>query len=108
METGEVLAPRRNPWKKAGPITVDTGKGLNGSRMVEWPVGATKESNVSGVKGPAELDSFDRKVRLVRHCQTKETATDRLHLTKYRASPRPYCSCAKPSREYALDPVPVI
>jgi hypothetical protein len=53
METGEVLyAPRRNSWKEVGPITVDTGKGLKGSRMAEWPVGAKKESNVSGAKGP--------------------------------------------------------
>jgi hypothetical protein len=42
---------------------VDTGKGSNGSRMAEWPVGAKKESNVSGAKGPAEFDFFDRKVR---------------------------------------------
>jgi hypothetical protein len=47
-ETGEVLdASRRNPRKEVGPITVDTGKGLTGSRMAEWPVGAMKESNVS-------------------------------------------------------------
>ena len=52
METGEVLfAPGRNSWKKVGPIT-DTGKGLKGSRMAEWPVVAMKESNVSGAKGP--------------------------------------------------------
>jgi hypothetical protein len=48
METGEVLyASRRNSRKKVGPITVDTGKGPNGSRMAEWPVVAMKESNVS-------------------------------------------------------------
>jgi len=53
METGEVLfAPGRNSWRKIGPITVDTGKGLKASRMAEWPVGARKESNVSGAKGP--------------------------------------------------------
>jgi hypothetical protein len=38
--------------KKVGPITVDTGKGLKGDRMAEWPVVAMKESNVSGAKGP--------------------------------------------------------
>jgi hypothetical protein len=48
---------------EVGPITVDTGKGLNGSRMAEWPVLAMKESNISGAKGHAEFNSFDRKVR---------------------------------------------
>jgi hypothetical protein len=53
METGEVLcAPRRNSRQKVGPITVDTGKGLKGNRMAEWPVVVMKESNVSGAKGP--------------------------------------------------------
>jgi hypothetical protein len=46
------VCPRRNSRKEVSPITVDTGKGLNGSRMAEWPVVATKESNVSGAKGP--------------------------------------------------------
>lgn len=53
METGEVLhAPRRKTRNQVSPITVDTGKGLKGSRMAEWPVVAMKESNVSGAKGP--------------------------------------------------------
>ena len=53
METGEVLyAPKRNTRNKVSPITVDTGKGLNGNRMAEWPVVAKKESNVSGAKEP--------------------------------------------------------
>jgi hypothetical protein len=53
METGEVLlAPRRNSWRRLGPITVDTGKGSKANRMAEWPVVVKKESNVSGVKGP--------------------------------------------------------
>ena len=52
METGEVLyAPRRNSWKEVDPIT-DTGKGSNGSRMAEWPVGAMKSGNADGAKGP--------------------------------------------------------
>ena len=45
-------APRRNSRKKVGPITVDTGKGLNGSRMAEWPVVARKSGNADGAKGP--------------------------------------------------------
>ncbi len=53
METGEVLfAPRRNPWRKVSPITVDTGKGPNGNRMAEWPVVAVKSGNADGAKGP--------------------------------------------------------
>jgi hypothetical protein len=53
METGEVLyAPRRNSWKKVSPITVDTGKGLNGSRMAEWPIVVMKSGNADGAKGP--------------------------------------------------------
>jgi hypothetical protein len=50
-ETGEVLdAPRRNSRKKVSPITVDTGKGLKGSRMAEkgggvthWTVGVKRK-----------------------------------------------------------------
>jgi len=50
METGEVLhAPRRNSWKEVGPITVDTGKKLNGRRMAEWPVGAKKSGNAGAM-----------------------------------------------------------
>jgi hypothetical protein len=53
METGEVLfAPRRNTWKEVGPITVDTGKGSNGSRTAEWPIVAMKSGNADGAKGP--------------------------------------------------------
>jgi hypothetical protein len=53
METGEVLiAPGRNFWKEVGLITVDTGKGPNGNRMAEWPVGAMKSGNADGAKGP--------------------------------------------------------
>jgi hypothetical protein len=44
--------PEEKFSEQVGPITVDTGKGLNGSRMAEWPVVAMKESNVSGAKGP--------------------------------------------------------
>ena len=53
MKTGEVLiAPGRNHWRRIGPITVDTGKGLKVSRMTEWPVGAKKSGNADGAKGP--------------------------------------------------------
>jgi hypothetical protein len=53
METGEVLfVSGRNSWRKSGPITVDTGKGLKASRMAEWPVGVMKSGNADGAKGP--------------------------------------------------------
>ncbi len=53
METGEVLmAPRRNPWRRIGPITEDTGKGLKAIRMAEWSVVAVKSGNADGAKGP--------------------------------------------------------
>ena len=53
METGEVLpAPRRNSRNEVGPITVDTGKGPNGSRMAEWPVVVMRSGNADGAKGP--------------------------------------------------------
>ena len=53
METGEVLfAPRRNSWRKIGPITVDMGKGPKVSRMAEWSVVVMKSGNADGAKGP--------------------------------------------------------
>jgi len=53
METGEVLiAPGRNLWREVGPITLDTGKGPNGNRVVEWSVVAEKSGNADGAKGP--------------------------------------------------------
>lgn len=53
METGEVLlAPERNLPEEVSPITVDTGKGLKGNRMAEWPVVAAKSGNADRAKGP--------------------------------------------------------
>ena len=40
------------------------------NRMAEWPVVVKKESNVSGAKGHAEFDSFDREVRQGRRDKT--------------------------------------
>ena len=52
METGEVLyAPERKSSEQVGPITGD-GKGAEGNRMAEWPVGAEKSGNADGAKGP--------------------------------------------------------
>jgi len=37
--------------EQIGPITGDR-KGVEGSRMAEWPVGAEKSGNADGAKGP--------------------------------------------------------
>jgi hypothetical protein len=51
--TGEaLLVPLRNQRKKIGRITGETGKSVEDERVAEWSIGAKKESNVSGAKGP--------------------------------------------------------
>ena len=45
------VCPTEKSMEQIGPITGDR-KGVEGSRMAEWPVGAVKSGNADGAKGP--------------------------------------------------------
>jgi len=51
--TGEaLLVPVRNHWSKVYPITGNTGKWVEGERVVDGCVVAGMRSNVRGAKAP--------------------------------------------------------